>query len=490
MRPVILLAASLLVLAGCGGKKVQAVQPQLEATKGPLDFGAVPVLNAKPLTFDVQNLGRAPLTIKSLALAAGSSPAFSLEGTLPDQVGAGEKKSVVVVFKPTAEQAESGTLHLETDDPSQPALDVALKGLGSTKAAIAVEATGHPGQQSLDFGRVGEGKIVFGSIDIKSQGTADLIIDGLSLDGDPDIRFQSSSRTPVTVPAGSTLTLQLAFAPPEGATSPASAALHIHCTDPDHQDVAVPLTGTVNRAPVAKIADVGPLAPGQTVQLDGSSSNDPDGDDPLAFTDAAGGAGWSVVSAPVNSTAVVAPGNAAQPQVTLDLPGTYVVQLVVTDATGLQTLHPAQLTLVAKPAVALQVELVWDNPDTDMDLHFLPHGAQLDGPLDCWANNKEPDLGVIGDPSDDPVLSRDALDHFGPEEMVYVSPVNGSYDVDVNFYSAHGSATPATTATIRVWVYGQVVAEYSRQLANAGQTWSAVTLDWPSGAVTKVDTVQ
>lgn len=488
MRAVKMLALAALLLSACGGKKVQSVQPQLQATPGPLDFGAVPVLNHKAIPFEVQDLGRAPLTIKKISITSGA--AFTIAGDLPAQLAAGEKQKVDVVFTPTAEQAEQGTLELETDDPTTPKLDVALKGVGSTKAAIAVEATGHPGQQSLDFGRVGEGQIALASVDIKSEGTADLIVDGLSIDGDPDIRFQSSSKTPVTVPVGQTLTLQLAFAPPEGATSPASATLTVHSTDPAHQTVTVPLTGTVNRAPIAEIADPGPLAPGQVVQLDGSSSHDPDGDDPLAFTDASGGAGWSIVSAPVNSTAVIAPGDQPKPQVTLDLPGTYVVQLVATDAAGLQTLHPAQRTLIAKPSVALQVELVWDNPDTDLDLHFLPHGAQLMGATDCWANNKEPDLGVQGDPSDDPVLSRDALDHFGPEEMVYANPVDGSYDVDVVFYSAHGSPTPATTATIRIWVYGEVVAEYSRQIPNQGMTWSAATLDWPSGAVTKVDSLR
>jgi hypothetical protein len=484
------LALAALLFAGCGKPQIQSVTAQLQATPALLDFGTVPVLNAKKLDFVVQNLGRAPLNITSLAIAPDSSPAFTIEGALGAQVQAGGKATVQVVFTPLAEEPETGTLDLETDDTTTPSLKVKLQGVGSTRAVIAIEATGHPGQQSLDFGRVGEGQVALAGIDIKSLGTADLIIDKLELTGDSDIAFQSSSRTPVTVPQGQTLTLQLEFAPPEGAPTPSNATLTLHCTDPDHQTVTVPITGKVNRAPTAQIADPGPLAPGQTVQLDGSASADPDGDNPIAFLDSSGGPGWTLARAPINSAAQISPGDSAKPQVTLDLPGQYVVRLVVTDSTGLQTLHPAERTLIAKPAQVMAVELVWDNPDTDLDLHFLPHGAQLGGAQDCWANNKEPDLGVIGDSSDDPLLTRDALDHFGPEEMDYANPVAGSYDIDVVFYANHGTPTPATTATVRIYLYGEIVAEYSRLIPDQGHTWSAATLDWPSGNVTKVDALQ
>ena len=483
--------ACVLALGGvlaCSGQKIQAVQPQMVATKGPLDFGNVPVLNAKSLPFNVQNQGRAPLTIKALALATGTDPAFTISGELPPTVAAGATETVNVVFTPPAEAPATGTLHLETDDPTTTTLDIQLTGTGSTKASIAVHPTAHPAATSVDFGRVGEGQVQLAGVDIVSSGTADLIVDGLTLSGDTDITFQSSARTPVTVPSGQTLTLQMEFAPPEGAPTPSNTTLTVHSTDPDHQTMTLPLTGTVNRAPIAQIADPGPLSPGQTVQLDGSASNDPDGDNPIAFLDDNGGPGWTLARAPVNSQAVVTPGDQAKPSVTLDLPGQYVVRLVVTDATGLETLHPAERTLVAKPAQALVVELVWDNPDTDLDLHFLPHGAQLDGPEDCWANNKTPAFPNATDGG--PILARDALDHFGPEEMTWASPATGTYDIDVDFYSNHGSATPATTATVRVYVFGEVVAEYSRQIPDQGHVWSAATIDWPGGTVTKIDTLQ
>ncbi|MCG6304582.1 PKD domain-containing protein, partial [Vibrio vulnificus] len=63
--------------------------------------------------------------------------------------------------------------------------------------------------------------------------------------------------------------------------------------------------------------------PGQTVQLDGSSSTDGNGD-PLSYR-------WHIVSQPSGSQAVLVNSTAAQPSFTLDVQGHYVVQLVVND---------------------------------------------------------------------------------------------------------------------------------------------------------------
>ncbi len=80
---------------------------------------------------------------------------------------------------------------------------------------------------------------------------------------------------------------------------------------------------TINSRPVA---DAGPDQTediGETVTLDGSGSYDADGD-PLAYL-------WAFVSRPAGSTAVLDDSAAVQPQFTIDLPGEYVVGLVVSD---------------------------------------------------------------------------------------------------------------------------------------------------------------
>lgn len=81
--------------------------------------------------------------------------------------------------------------------------------------------------------------------------------------------------------------------------------------------------GSVNRAPVANAGADRPAAPGDIVTLDGSGSGDADGD-PLTYA-------WTLVSAPSGSAASLQDGATVAPRFVADLPGDYVVQLVVND---------------------------------------------------------------------------------------------------------------------------------------------------------------
>jgi hypothetical protein len=83
------------------------------------------------------------------------------------------------------------------------------------------------------------------------------------------------------------------------------------------------LVSTTNSAPVANAGSDQTVAPGSVVSLDGTSSMDGDGD-PLTFA-------WSFVSRPAGSAATLSGATAALPTFVADLPGTYVVQLIVND---------------------------------------------------------------------------------------------------------------------------------------------------------------
>ncbi len=79
---------------------------------------------------------------------------------------------------------------------------------------------------------------------------------------------------------------------------------------------------------VAPVADAGPdqtRFPGQLVVLDGNGSSDVD-NDPLTYQ-------WSFVSRPPKSKAALDDRTSAGPTLTLDRPGTYVVELIVNDGT-------------------------------------------------------------------------------------------------------------------------------------------------------------
>ena len=96
-------------------------------------------------------------------------------------------------------------------------------------------------------------------------------------------------------------------------------------TVPSAPDSVVISAAGVNLPPVA---DAGPdqaVDVGDTVQLDGSGSSDPDSD-PLTYS-------WSFDSVPTGSTANLSDSTAVMPSFVADVAGEYVVQLIVNDGT-------------------------------------------------------------------------------------------------------------------------------------------------------------
>ena len=86
------------------------------------------------------------------------------------------------------------------------------------------------------------------------------------------------------------------------------------------------VTVTRNVAPVANAGpDQGGKAPGSLITLDGSGSSDANGD-PLTYS-------WTLLTKPDLSLAVLLDPTSVSPTFILDLPGDYVVELIVNDGT-------------------------------------------------------------------------------------------------------------------------------------------------------------
>jgi hypothetical protein len=323
---------------------------------------------------------------------------------------------------------------------------------------------------------------------ILSKGTADLIIEELAFaDGTyPGFAFVGSTKTPATIhPTGANglpgqiqLTLKLTVS--EGTSGDVTGGIRVRSTDPDQTEVVVPLHATVNRAPQPAIAPLGNGAPGQLVTLDGSATVEPDGDTPLTYK-------WTLRSKPLSSTTTITQPDVAVTDMRLDptIPGSYEVQLEATDSLGVKSCQPARATIVAAPAEKLLVELFWDNSVTDLDLHVerTQSSPLFTAPDDCFYQNRAPDWGNPG-PSDDPLLKRDALTGYGPEVFGYVNPIDSTYRVTVVFANDHLSATPTSTATVRIYEFGVLKAELTRALQHTNDVWSVADVAWPTGGVT------
>ncbi len=473
------LCLGLLLLVGCDTNNLQQVRPRLSPPGSPVEFGLLPVLNQKRVEIPLTNVGRAKLTVSNVALTKDDG-IFRIESK-PEIVESGLTENIVVVFTPLAEQSYEDTLVFETDDEENLRLELSLTGTGSTRAIIEVQPP------MLDFGRVAQCASTVQLVTILSKGTADLVIEEIAFTEGTSSAFSFvGSVRPAMVKTidanGLPGQIQITVRVSAAATSEGTltGGIRIRSTDPERREVIIPLTATVNRAPVPNIAMLGNGAPGQRITLDGSASMAPDGDAPLTYK-------WTIRSKPLASSTTIAAPEAAITEMTLDamVPGAYEVQLDVTDSTGAKSCQPARATVVASPAQKLLVEMFWDNPGTDLDLHVLRNTMALlnTTPDDCYYQNRTPDWGVVGNTMDDPAFVRDALTGYGPEVFGYVNPVDGTYRVAVMFENELLSPMPPSRVTVRVYLFGILKAEASKTLQQKGNVWEVVDVTWPSGDV-------
>ncbi|MDH5491966.1 MAG: hypothetical protein OEY14_08425, partial [Myxococcales bacterium] len=193
---------------------------------------------------------------------------------------------------------------------------------------------------------------------------------------------------------------------------------------------------------------------------------------------------WTVTSRPTGSSSSPAPSTSPTASLYLDGSGDYGLQLCATD----DELEVACCTtsVTATAPGAIHVELSWDQPHGDVDLHLLNvTRTQPDGwwtTDDCNWTNPGPEWGPLGADAN-PTLDVDDQDGFGPENItIDVNPASGTYALALHYYcdqSAGGSG--AATATMRVYCDGALVGTYGGIALGQTDDWITVaTLDYPT----------
>lgn len=147
----------LALIAGCEcGPTTRKKNPKIEVlddmgnSRSLVDFGSVQ-LNFKGLKrVRIRNAGDAPLTISK---AEFSKPLFAADTMLPVTLAVNEENMFPFAFTPTvADQRETGTVILTTDDPANAKVTLDLAGTGVTATAV-VQPT------MLNFGDVYVGEM-------------------------------------------------------------------------------------------------------------------------------------------------------------------------------------------------------------------------------------------------------------------------------------------------------------------------------------------
>ena len=132
----------------------------------------------------------------------------------------------------------------------------------------------------------------------------------------------------------------------------------------------------------------------------------------------------------------------------------------------------------------IQLTLNWDDLGNDFELHLIKPGGRINNAdTDCTWNTcvrTQPDWGVVGDASDNPVKDVDDTGNFGPENIFLSSPETGTYQVLVEHWS--GSGSPMADGTVTFNVAGETTVAEIQDLAPFS-VWNVGTIDWPSGEV-------
>lgn len=210
------------------------------------------------------------------------------------------------------------------------------------------------------------------------------------------------------------------------------------------------------------------------------------------------GANLRAGSAPYFSIveAVAEPRDALEVIVEFEASGPLGQYLAVLELDG-EPAADTQLTLtgtIAPPRLedlSLSLELSWDTPFSDLDLHLVRSGGApfVDGE-DCYFAAKNPSWGDPNWLFDDPFLDRDDREGFGPERTTLLELGEPSYDVYVQYHDYRGAQSEPTRAEV-VWssrIGGS--GRRTQDLAECGRFWHVGTLEsGPPVRFVPVDTV-
>ncbi len=490
------LLAGSLAFSGCDCTEgLGELAPQLIVTPKEVHISNIGVAQDTPIVITISNPSFVPLKDIHVELdAERSDPAFSLDDEWPVELVSTASGTATVIVRPAVVSTIKAVLIVTAEEGARP--------FPRVEVPITVDAVdlGLPDilvdpDDELEFDRIGQGDVVRAHLDVKNVGTRDLIIDevfledvdGERLDEDQieasPIKLASQFSGDPFAPQAST-TVDLVFAPQD--TARHEAIVVIASNDPDEPEVRVKVGGAGSVCPVAVatlLGDPDRIEPLDTVRVDGTESYSTEPDVTIPEI---GGYQWTLEQRPIGSTAVLDTPDASRSHITTDIAGAYVARLVVTDSTGVRSCNDALVQIDVRPTEELHIELVWDHPTADLDLHMVREGGtRFNHDGDVYFSNRTPEYsletpGWSQVAEENPVLDADDSRGYGPENGNIKNPATGStWNVFVHYWKSNTDGDPFTTATLRIYVYGSLQAELTQAFSADETMWHAIELQWP-----------
>ena len=528
----LLLSTLPLSLSACSDESLTALLPQFtivwpvengfveeDLAASIIQFGTVTTGEFNQVEFVMANDGTADLEICDIYLASATfdengdlanelrldqDPEISTNVPTGEQILArGASQAFLVRFAPVHGTPLATDLHLvvkhelnwDCHHSAGSGLYVPIVGEGDGEPVPDIYAA----PESVDLG-----ELVVGSegdvheIVVGNAGPGILHTGDVTLSDETNFTLESSAVVNQTFEPSQSGIMTLSFNPQQQGNL--EAEILIYSDDPDESPLSIPLVGVGNAAGVGKnpTAICGPdiiSAPFATEQFDGSASVAP----PLEYQ-------WTLTG-PTGSTAILNSYVIATPSITLDLAGTYVGVLTVTNSDG--DSDSCSQNIEAIPNENFRIEMYWANSGDDMDLHLLRPSAQWTGggprsDDDCYYSNcagggisipgfpglpgmTPPDWGVAGVSSDDPTLDLDDISGIGPENINIVAPAVGTYagEYIVFVHDYPGSSyTPPNDVTVNIYLNGVLAQTYTFQLAGEDSDYYVAKIAWPTGVIT------
>ena len=190
-------------------------------------------------SFLIKNAGTNNLSITKVALGGANAGSFKITNppTLPASISAASTIEVDVTFAPLVQGNQSATITVDTDDPNKGEVNVRLTGQGESLApqptwtSTCEDQTGAPQDGScefLNFQDTAAGLVSTKAVHLQNSGCATLNVTDISIlnaglpDGGSVFRVHGTPPTaasPLAIASGSTVDVQIDFAPADSSTS-------------------------------------------------------------------------------------------------------------------------------------------------------------------------------------------------------------------------------------------------------------------------------